>query len=988
MAFAMNAVLGRHGVARDLTDAELASDWSLTFDQMVLLKTKPLRSHLGFVVQLKVFQNTGRFPETLGDVSPAGIAYLGDQLERPPGDLDDYAFADRSGRRHRREILSYLGFRRMRKRDREALQAWIQADLCPRSESFGAMVDQVYDWLRDRKLFGPSKGMIERLVRSARRHFDEACLAEIAASLSPEAVMKLEKSLAAPEGTTGFTMMKADAGRVALESVLRVADRLAFIRSLALPRSLLTGMASSWIERFRRRVAQETAWEMRRHACARRLGMYAVFLMAREAEIADSLADLLVETVHKISLKSERAVTQALANDIRRVSGKDSMLANIADAAISDPDGTVRVVIFPIASEQTLAAILKERRAKGSWDEQVHGRMRSSFAGHYRRMLPPLLDVLTFRSNNVAHQPVLEALAWIKRSQHDCRRILCEVHGMPIDDIVPRKWRDLVITKDAKGRRRINRISYELCVLMALRDRLRCKEIWVVGADRYRNPDDDLPKDFNCRRAAYYADLGLDQDAEAFTQNLKNEMAAELRRLDTAMPNNKGVRLRQHGVNRIVVSPFDPLPEPPGLQAVKTEIEQRWPMTGLLDVLKETALDVGFLEAFQTSGARVVLDPDVLHRRLLLCLYGLGTNAGLKRVAAGADDTTYPELLHVRRRFIHVEALRDAIRRVANATLAVRNPTIWGEVGTACASDSKKFGAWDRNLMTEWHARYHGRGVMIYWHVAERATCIYSQLKRCSSSEVASMIEGVLRHCTDLDIQRQYVDSHGQSEVGFAFCRLLSFELAPRLKAISRQKLCLPASGMRGALPNLTPILSSVIDWTLIEQQYDEMVKYASALRHRTADPEAILRRFTRGEIMHPTYKALAELGRAVKTIFLCRYLRSEAFRREIHDGLNIVENWNSANSFVFFGKGGEIATNRLEEQELSALALHLLQSCMVYVNTRMMQAVLTEPGWSAAMTDADYRGMTPNFYSHLNPYGRFDLDLSQRLCVETGPAA
>jgi TnpA family transposase len=64
---------------------------------------------------------------------------------------------------------------------------------------------------------------------------------------------------------------------------------------------------------------------------------------------------------------------------------------------------------------------------------------------------------------------------------------------------------------------------------------------------------------------------------------------------------------------------------------------------------------------------------------------------------------------------------------------------------------------------------------------------------------------------------------------------------------------------------------------------------------------------------------------------------------------LNVVENWNSANSFIFFGKGDEVATNQLEDQKLSVLALHLLQACLVYVNT---------------------------VYLHVTPYGRFDLRL------------
>ncbi|MFM7850745.1 MAG: Tn3 family transposase, partial [Flammeovirgaceae bacterium] len=124
----------------------------------------------------------------------------------------------------------------------------------------------------------------------------------------------------------------------------------------------------------------------------------------------------------------------------------------------------------------------------------------------------------------------------------------------------------------------------------------------------------------------------------------------------------------------------------------------------------------------------------------------------------------------------------------------------------------------------------------------------------------------------------------------------------------------------------------------------------------------------------HPTYKALAELGKAVKTIFLCRYLSSHAIRREIHEGLNVVENWNSANNFIFYGKNSEITSNRTADQEMSVLCLHLLQSSLVFINTLMIQRVLNTEEWKNRMTPEDIRGLTPLIYSHINPYGTFEL--------------
>ena len=971
--------------------------WTLREADRALLGNKSGATRLGFAVLLKVFQAEGRFPRRAEDVPLAAVEAVAAQVGVAAAAWRGHAWQGRTIEYHRAQIRAGLGFREATLDDAEALGRWLDSQALALERRHDRLLAAARERCRELRLEPPSPDRLERLVRSVLRRHEEAFSAAVQARLPPETTAGLEALLRPPDhdgvdgaagenhqGGPALLTLRIGVGPARLQSVGEEADKLRRLRALALPSDLFAGVPARVLLAHRRRVDAEELHELRRHPDALRLTLLAAFCHVRAREIADGLTDLLITTVHRIGTRAEKRVEGELIADLKRVSGKPAILFKLARASVAQPDGAVRDVVFPVVGEQTLHDLVTEGEATGpSYRRHLQAVIHNSYRSHYRRMLPLVLEALSFRSHNQAHRPVLDALDVIARHAGCKMRHYPADEAVPLDGVVPEAWRAAVTEHDAKGRPRVSRVAYEICALQALREQLRCREVWVEDADRYRDPDQDLPADFGARRDEHYAALGLPRDARAFVERVRAEMTRALEACDRGMARNLYVRILKRGKGSISLTPLERQPEPASLVALKAEIARRWPMTSLLDMLKEADLRIGFTDAFRTLTDHENLPRAALQRRLLLCLNGIGTNTGLKRMASGQEDVTYKDLLYVRRRFITRDALREAIAAVVNATLRARHPAIWGEGTTACAADSKQLGAWDQNLMTEWHARYGGRGIMVYWHVERKSLCVYSQLKTVSSSEAAAMIEGVLRHCTEMAVDRTYVGSHGQSEVAFSFCHLLGFQLLPRLKGTHRQKLYRPVTGDSDAYASLQPVLTRPINWTLIEQQYDQMVRYASALRLGTAAAADILRRFTRANLQHPTYQALVELGKALRTAFLCRYLNDIRLRREIHEGLNVVENWNAANDFILYGRGGEIATNRIEDQEATVLSLHLLQNCLVYINTLMIQRVLGEPIWVERMGAAERRGLTPLSWGHVNPYGAFRLDMTTRLPLD-----
>lgn len=960
--------------------------WILTLSELELLGKRNGAHRLAMAIKLKYVQYHGRFPRDISEVSFINIASIAQQLNLSSDLITTYSWQSRVAQLHTKLIRQWLGIQRMHSEHWNEFRQKALRIHIPQGESVSQLVGRLEEYCQEHQIEYPSSGIIERHLHSCLCEFERTLFARIDNELNSKTKAFLDTLLEESpqqENAVSITQLKEEARDTHLETLTHTLSIVQELTSLPSLDHLFKQLSRTVLQKYRDRVLMERPAELRKHPNVTKYALLGLFCYVRQQELRDMLAQLLIQTLHKIGTRAERRIMKEFLGKIHRITGKADLLYRIAEVSLEYPDDVIRNRIYPTVGEETLKSLVQDyKKTGGVYQKKVQWHMRSSYGHHYRRALLSIIKALEFQASTQESQFMI-AINLIQRYVTLKGAYYPRHVAVPINGVIPDKLLSFVQEGD-----KINRINYEIVVLDKLRDRLRCKEIWVNRAFQYRNPDEDLPSDFDERKTEYIKLLKQPHEAITFVTDLKTKLSEALHRFDAGLLKNKKVRIietsKKNGKrnNKIKLTPLQPQSEPQNIAHLKNQIAKQWPSTSLLDILKETQLRTGFTNGVHSALSREYLSRDVLNKALLLCIYGLGTNIGIKRISNSNENTEYQHLWYVNKRYLSATQLRSAISKIVNATLKVRCPHTWGEGTTAVAVDSKHIRAWDQNLMCEWHARYGGRGIMIYWHVEKKATCIYSQLKRCSSSEVAAMIEGVLHHSTDMDVQQGYADTHGQNGVAFALTHLLNFELLPRLKNISQQKLAYVATEDSHTYKHITPILSNPVNWSLIEAHYDHMLKYATALRIGSASSEAILQRFSKNPIQHPVYKALLELGRVIKTIFICRYLHSERLRQEIQEGLNVVERWNGVNDFILYGKQGIVSTNQPIEQEKIILCLHLLQVSMVYINTLMLQEILSLPEWKERLTMEDKRALSPLLHLHINPYGLFPLDMDQRLSL------
>ena len=926
-------------------------------DEISLLSTEDInicdkkmgkRNKILFGIMLAYFKTYIKFPSTSYSIPLKLFVQVMQDLELQESVSIDFIWNGRTIERYRNEIRNYLGYREAIDSDTPKFVKHLVKTVLPHNPSDALLAEQVRTYFQSHRIEQFKEKQLERYIIAAKNQFEQQFLQSIYDTLSSEARYLIDQTLTTistdiTNGVIELSELKRDVPGARLKNVEYALAKIEVLSKVSIPQATVINIDRKLLLKYYDRIMILSPSNILEFSPIAKYAIMAIFFHVRLQIMLDFIADTFIKLVHRMRTKADRYVDNQILKDVKRVDGKLDILKKLAIVTFDYPKDVIEDKVYAAVSREKLSEVIDDLRNRGvKWYErQVQAKIHINYVHGNRKILLKILRALSFKEDHADYKPIVQAIVFINKhwDESDGSNYLTMP---PIEGVIPTNWESMVISVvEEEEVKIINKYNYEIAVLEQLKVLLGYKAVWIQNSYRYRDPNEDLPRDFEQKKQEYYKMLGLPISAKKFTADLKKSLREHLKSLNTNIIDNDLVKIKASYTNRnITVSPSEAQQEPENIDLLQKEIIKRWSSINLIDILKECDLLIDFTKQMETIARSSNIRPDDLRKRLLLCLYGIGSNTGLKRISIANGDVKHSDLRYVKKRFINKTNVRDAIRSVINSVLAVRDVNIWGEATTTVACDSTQISAWDQNLINEWHNRYKGKGVMIYWHVDTNSLCIYSQLKSCSSSEVGAMLKGIIDHDTAMNMNRVFVDTHGQSVIGFAVSYLLGFNLLPRFKNINKQKVYGTETKDKQKYKNIAHIIKGTINCKLIEDNYNEAVKHMVALHLGTIEPSVLVKRLSKDNYQHPVYKALLEIGKASKSIFLCEYLETEALRVEISEGLNVVERLNHVMDFIFYGKLGEMKTNNTEDQELSVLCLHLLQSCMVYVNHYRLKAV------------------------------------------------
>lgn len=1008
---------------RVVSARELAESFTPTAAEVEWARGRVQDEHhlLALVVWLKSYQRLGYFPK-VDDVPAVVVRHVREALGLADG-VELRRAAPMTASRHRACVRQRLGVSYDAARVRQVAEDAVRAAVLSKDNPADLINVALEELVRARCEL-PGYSTLDAMVASIRAEVNTGFFELVAGRLDAAARARLARLLVVDPVSrrSEFDRLKDVAKAASLGKFKQRLALLADIDAIGPAGAWLEGVPPGKVGHFAGEARVTDAADMRKVGEDKRWTLIASLVHTVATGVRDDVVTMFCKRMAAIHKKGrdhlEVLREQHRAESERLLGVFGDVLAVVRDAltpadppadGLADlPGGVEEAGAGPYggAAEETGRLVLKTLERAGGV-EALAGAHEAVSAHHGNNYLP-LLDQ-HYRSHRSALFTLVEAISLeattAERSVIEAVEFLRALRGakaafvpeeitverpgpadvdgadrdsvtvtlrISVDAFASGPWRKILRDKNRPGM--LVRRHLEVCVFSYLAAELRSGDIAVPGSDSYANLHDQLMSWEECRPLvpAFCAQAGIPADANGLSAHYRDKLAATAAAVDAGYPSNTDLVLeggrpmlrRRKGAER--------RPEALELEAA---IHDRLPQRALLDILTRTAYLLGWHRHFGPASGS---DPKIRDAmaRYVLTAFAHGTLLGPAQVAAHMrGQVSVHELSLAGNKHTTATKIDRAAVDVINAFAKLDVAGVWGD-GKTVAADGSQIDTWENNLLAETSVRYGGYGGIAYRHVSDTYIALFSRFIPCGVWEAVYIIEGLLRNASDIQPDTIHADTQGAALPVFGLGALLGFDLLPRIRNWHDLVFYRPEANTR--FQHIDGLFGDdAVNWDLIETHWPDLLRTAISIRENRLSSVTLLRRLGNHSRKNRLYRAFRELGRAIRTITLLRYLSEPQLRDQITAITNRNEAFHGFADWLMFG-GKLIGHNDPDHQEKVVKFNELIANAVIYSTACDITDAANDLAAEGRPIDLDDLATVSPYITHtIRRFGNWTLDLT-----------
>ena len=937
-------------------------------------------NRLGFALQLGTVRFLGTFLSVPTEVPSSVVDYMAQQLDiSNVSCLPKYLERSPTHREHAGIIQHRYGYRDFSSQPEHwRFVRWLYGRAWVGTEGPSVLFDLATAQLLEQKILLPGVSVLERLVSTVRERISKRVWIMLSRLPNPEQCQALEALLKVDEETrqSALEQLRRSPTRYSAPALVKALHRIGRVRAIGVSNLDLPNIPPSRLKVLSRAAFTARAQTIERMPAARRIATLLAFAHDIEAIAQDDVLEILELLTKELLSKSVREGKKERLRTLKDLDAAALKLSTACSLLLdpeSDPAKIRDNILSQIPQNQLTQAIEKVESLARPPEDQYYPETMNRWRT-VRLFLPKLLNTIEFQATK-AGQPIIAALEFLKSLEGKRQPSMTDAPSI----VVSKGWSRWVYSSDGE----INRRAYTFCVLEQLVEGLRCRDLFVSPSVHWSNPQAKLLQgpDWDAVRPQICRTLNLAPTPEKELAQLRQQLSDAYQKTAQNLPTNPAVKLEhENGRDTLTISHLDKLEEPLSLQLLRRQVASLLPRVDLPEVLLEIHAKTGFLDEFTHShetGTRA----ENLPISLSAVLVAMACNIGLSPLQRKDNVAlTRHRLTWVQQHYIRPETLTQANARLVEAQSHIPLAQTWGG-GEVASADGLRFVVPVQTLNAGPNSKYfgRGRGITYYNFVSDQFTGFHGLVVPGTLRDSLVVLVGLLEQRTGLRPKELMTDTAGYSDIVFGLFWLLGYQFSPRLADAGEARFWrLDGDDDYGLLEG---IARQQVKASLIEDSWDDMLRAVGSLKFGRVSALEIMRVLQKGGKSSSLGKAIGELGRVAKTLYLLNYVDDETYRRRILTQLNRGEGRHTLARAVCHGQKGEIRQRYREGQEDQLNVLGLVVNALILWNTLYMDKALEQlRNQGQEISPEDVARLSPLGHGHFNMLGRYYFELTEAL--------